>query len=363
MNNPHEGSTVNNLTDAQITDLTDGGETVLHNHDSAYVNISGDTMTGNLTLGGGLTAGVLSYINADSARVSGLIIPPSAGSVVNYIGQAKNILTYCDTLDTLSTTNVTNAANAFDLAGTTVATLTNSSVCTFEITFATANQLANVNAFSITGFAGGALGNVTAIKLEEDFGSGYNTQFNDTDPNNSGYGNSAVSGQYYQRRFTLVGGNGASILQKLKISITTGSGTATTIRMMSAYTPNLPDYSRFLLSRNAAYLTGRLQEKQGADVASANNLVLGSDGNVFEITGTTQINLVSNLNWQNGSQITLLFTSTPTVKHNQATSGTNITIQLAGAVDFVASAGDVLTLVLSEIGGTQAWRERSRAVI
>jgi len=112
-------------------------------------------------------------------------------------------------------------------------------------------------------------------------------------------------------------------------------------------------------------LTGaaRFQQAQGADVASTGNLVLGSDGNVFEITGTTQIDLISNLTWQNGSKVTLLFTSTPTVKHNTATSGTNITIQLAGAVDFVATAGDTLTLVLSEIGGTQAWREVSRAVI
>ena len=110
-------------------------------------------------------------------------------------------------------------------------------------------------------------------------------------------------------------------------------------------------------------INGRLVRNQGADVASANNLVLGTDGNVFEITGTTQINLISNIRWKNGAMITLLFTSTPTVKHNQATSTTNITIQLAGAADFVATAGDTLTLVLSEIGGTQAWREVSRAVI
>jgi len=102
---------------------------------------------------------------------------------------------------------------------------------------------------------------------------------------------------------------------------------------------------------------------QGADVVAANNLVLGTDGNTFEITGATQINLLSNLSWQNGAKITLLFASTPTVKHAQATSTTNITILLAGAADFVASAGDTLSLVLSEIGGTQAWREISRAVI
>lgn len=107
----------------------------------------------------------------------------------------------------------------------------------------------------------------------------------------------------------------------------------------------------------------RLQPIQGADVASANNLALGADGNVFEITGTTQINLISNLNWQNGSTVTLYFTSNPVVKHNQATSTTDITIQLAGAVDFSATAGDTLTLQLGEIGGTQAWREIGRAVI
>ena len=112
-----------------------------------------------------------------------------------------------------------------------------------------------------------------------------------------------------------------------------------------------------------AQVAGRMLQAQGADVASANNLVLGSDGNTFEITGTTQINLISNLTWQNGAQITLLFTSNPTVKHAQATATTNITILLAGAADFVASAGDVLSLVLCEIGGTQAWRELGRSVI
>ena len=113
----------------------------------------------------------------------------------------------------------------------------------------------------------------------------------------------------------------------------------------------------------SARFDGRVLETQGADVASANNLVLGEDGNSFEITGTTEVQLISNDLWQNGARITLLFTSTPTVKHATATSGDNITILLAGAADFVASAGDTLTLILSEIGGTQAWREISRAAI
>jgi len=108
---------------------------------------------------------------------------------------------------------------------------------------------------------------------------------------------------------------------------------------------------------------GRVQLGQGADVASANNLTLGSDGNTFEITGTTQVNLIDNTDWVNGSVIHLLFTGSVTVKHGQSTSGVNTTIQLTGAGDFSASAGDTLTLLLSEIGDVQAWRELSNAAI
>ncbi len=107
----------------------------------------------------------------------------------------------------------------------------------------------------------------------------------------------------------------------------------------------------------------RLRAAQGVDVASANDLTLGTDGNCFEITGTTQINAITTANWTNGSRITLLFTSTPTVKHNTAGGGGTAVILLAGAADFVATAGDTLSLIYSEIGGTNAWREVSRAVI
>jgi len=112
-----------------------------------------------------------------------------------------------------------------------------------------------------------------------------------------------------------------------------------------------------LIGAGSFATNGRILGAQGADVASTNNLVLGTDGNVFEITGTTDINLLSNIGWQNGSTVRLMFTSTATVKDAQATSTTNITILLDGSVDFDPTAGDTIELTLSEIGGTQAWRE------
>jgi hypothetical protein len=102
---------------------------------------------------------------------------------------------------------------------------------------------------------------------------------------------------------------------------------------------------------------------QGADVASAAGAIaLGGDGNSFEITGTAAITLISNLSWQNGSEVTLIFTSTATLTDGTANSGTDIGMELAGNANFVATANDVLTLVLSEVGGTQRWREKSRSV-
>lgn len=107
----------------------------------------------------------------------------------------------------------------------------------------------------------------------------------------------------------------------------------------------------------------RLLMAQGADIAAANDLTLGADGNSFEITGATQINAITTSGWTTGSMIVLIFASTPTVKHNTAGGAGTATIQLAGAADFVASAGDTLTLLYSEQGGTNAWREIARSVI
>lgn len=102
---------------------------------------------------------------------------------------------------------------------------------------------------------------------------------------------------------------------------------------------------------------------QGADVASvAGAIALGNDGNTFEITGTNAITLISNVGWQNGAEITLIFTSTATLTDGTANSGTDIGMELAGNANFSATADDAVTLVLCEIGGTQRWREKSRSV-
>lgn len=93
-------------------------------------------------------------------------------------------------------------------------------------------------------------------------------------------------------------------------------------------------------------------------LAAANNLAPDIVGNTVIVTGNTQINLIANTSRPAGTNLTLIFTGTPTVKHATATSGANQTILLSGSVDFVAAANSVLSLVND---GT-SWQERARKV-
>ena len=102
----------------------------------------------------------------------------------------------------------------------------------------------------------------------------------------------------------------------------------------------------------------RFQGQKGADVASADAITLG-DGNYFDITGAVTINHMINTNWQAGSVVTLQFDAGATVTNAAGgAAGAEQDFALAGAANFVATAGDTLTLVND---GT-LWREIARSV-
>jgi hypothetical protein len=86
----------------------------------------------------------------------------------------------------------------------------------------------------------------------------------------------------------------------------------------------------------------RFEEYKGANVVAANDLTLGTDGNLFTITGATQINAITTANWQAGSEIAFIFTGAPLVKNNTAGGGGTATLLLAGRVDYQAAAGDYI---------------------
>lgn len=94
----------------------------------------------------------------------------------------------------------------------------------------------------------------------------------------------------------------------------------------------------------------RFETAKWANIAAANDLTLGWDWNLFTITGNTQINAITTANRQAGSMITLIFTGTPTVKHNTAWWAGTAVLFLAGSLDLVAANNTVLGLIYD---GTQ----------
>ena len=78
-------------------------------------------------------------------------------------------------------------------------------------------------------------------------------------------------------------------------------------------------------------------EVKGADVASATSLILGADGNYFDITGTTTITSIATLGV--GTKVALHFDAAVTLTHD----ATNLI--LPGAANYTTAAGDELTFI------------------
>jgi len=110
----------------------------------------------------------------------------------------------------------------------------------------------------------------------------------------------------------------------------------------------------------ALKIGNRLQQTKGADIASASTITLGTDGNYFDITGTTAIKYITTTNWEAGAVVILQFDGIVVVHDDEGTTPANtgdITLKSGG--DFTTAAGDLLTLVYD---GT-VWKEVSRTVI
>lgn len=89
--------------------------------------------------------------------------------------------------------------------------------------------------------------------------------------------------------------------------------------------------------RMGAVLTseGGVEGRKGTDIASASSLTLPSDGDYFDVTGTTGITALSTRG--EGAIVTLHFDSTPMLTHNASS------LILQDGKDYVSKAGDELT--------------------
>ena len=156
---------------------------------------------------------------------------------------------------------------------------------------------------------------------------------------------------------TAVGGISYTSLGNFSFS---GTGAGAGIRFYTGATPFTGLSQSFSASFGFEMFSNPLQLHQGSNLASASTLPLvgtATGGNSIIVTGTTTINLLAS-GWTDfGTQVTLEFNGALTVKHNQAPSGNNKPIILAGSADFSAVAGSVLVLRYWSDG---TWKEEGR---
>ena len=138
---------------------------------------------------------------------------------------------------------------------------------------------------------------------------------------------------------------------------------ATTVYVEGAATGGTTNYAVWV-DTGPSRFDGAIIGNQGTDIASGSTIIIPTDGNTFELTGVTAVNLITTTGYQDGHTITLIANESVTINHATATSGANVTILLAGAANYAMTANDTLTLVLSSTtAGGQAWRQRGSAVI
>ena len=103
-------------------------------------------------------------------------------------------------------------------------------------------------------------------------------------------------------------------------------------------------------------LNGRFLGAKGADVASANDITLGTDGSSFDITGSTNVQTISATGWTEGSVIKLFIKGSITFEND--VSGSGASILLTGG-NFSGTNNDNLVLELNN----SKWNQIGRNVI
>lgn len=111
-------------------------------------------------------------------------------------------------------------------------------------------------------------------------------------------------------------------------------------------------YGNFFLTPPA-----RLMYRKGADVASANDLTLGSDGNFFAITGTTTINGIATASWQPGTLINLWFQDALTLTNEGSPSAGFGKLYLSKSQDFLTETNTLMGFVFDGTNWQETWRK------
>lgn len=314
-----------------------------------------DTATDAFVLGTGGTFAhhnVGNFGSADSERVRAFW----SSNVWNLTSEETGSGTVRSMTIDASTATLTAQGNVLTLIGTTGLNIGSTPALTAQITMVASSTIS---------MAAGTSG--TAPHPSANFGS--SQLVIDTSIPAAAAGATTWDGLAITGGVSLTGAGTTLIYNSTRFAIPTITGTgvggtvneSATVLIAGGPTPsaiNLNFKYALWVDADISRFDGTVEQSLGANISSANSMTCGTDGNVFNVTGATQINTLafsSGQAFRAGTVIHLIFASNPTVKHKTAGSGNQF--DLAGDVDYATAAGATLTVVFD---GTY-WKELGRA--
>src|SRR5262245_50826930 len=120
---------------------------------------------------------------------------------------------------------------------------------------------------------------------------------------------------------------------------------------------NGPSITNPIFSTRVAFIK-RVEWAKGANLVSSSVLTLGDDGNVFALTGSSSIDVITTSNWQPGSVIILILTGGMQLTNNSGGPANTAKMLLSGGIHFNSTDPATITLVFDGV----AWQEVCRSV-
>ena len=140
----------------------------------------------------------------------------------------------------------------------------------------------------------------------------------------------------------------------------TMSGSSDELAILKEFTTSETLTEPQIASFKETFFNKRSQGSMGVDIASGATITL-TQGNLFDVTGTTTINYITTTDWKKGSMVCLMFLAgSITLTHNTSSVPANTAATfLSAGINGSFTVGSVLTLIYD---GTY-WREITRMIV
>jgi len=287
-------------------------------------------------------------VSANAAAASATAAATSETNAGTSESNASSSASAASSSASAASTSESNAASSASAASSSASAASTSETNAAASAAATAAALTGTSTTSVA-IGTGSKGFTTQASKSFEVGK-WLLITSDADPTNYMHGQvTAYSGTSLTVNITNVGGSGTLADWTITLSGTRGApGVGTLSNVVEDTSPE---------AGGDFYMNGhQMQHSKGADVASAAALPIITDGNFFDVTGTTTITSI-NTTGQVGTSITLQFDGALTLTHHATNlilpTGANITTAAGDVASFTEYAsGDFICTSYTKADGT-----------